>query len=305
MQITSIVSFTSPTDSQCFNDPIEFNDDDSDVSRPIPNDKPDAKEKTAQEHDGTSSLFEDESMKAETEVPLMYRTDITGPGTLSLVDERWNERDNGTEILTELLDLMKHNARFRAHLTEILVYLGRDLTPSWMVDNNQPTHDEYTGWVRTLKTAASKIGIDLDENWILACITIGQDPKIFPDSASPCKCKQCWSPGCKTANTRSRFVVPTSVLKYHSGSESSSESKESENSHDSYADMPAHEQVQVRREPPQARWSDNDDSSDSDSDGSIPPLVRRDDTSSDDSSVGSASISSHESDDQDRLWDME
>ena len=132
------------------------------------------------------------------------------------MDERWNERDNGTEIPTELLDLMKHDARFRAHLTEILVYLGRDLTPSWLVDNNQPTHDEYTGWVRALKTAAAKIGIDLDENWILACITIGQDPKIFPDSAIPCKCTLCWSPGRKTANTRSRFAVPAPVLKYQS-----------------------------------------------------------------------------------------
>jgi hypothetical protein len=97
---TSIVSFTSPTDLQCFHDPIEPSDDDTDVSRPIPNEKPDVKEKTAQEHDGTSPLFRDELVVAGAngltvvervlpnvagrEVPLMYRTDVSGAGTLSL-----------------------------------------------------------------------------------------------------------------------------------------------------------------------------------------------------------------------------
>jgi hypothetical protein len=191
---------------------------------------------------------------------------------------------------------MKRDVRFRAHLTDILVYLGRDLTPSWMVHNNQPTHDEYTGWVRALKIAAFRLGIDLNEDWLWACISIGQDSNIFPESAN--MCRECRYLGHMEANNQLRFVVPAPVLEHQSGSESSSES-------DMYADMRALEPVQVRREPPQARWNDDDDSSDDDSDGSIPSLEFRDDSSSDDSSVGGASISSHESGDDERLWDME
>jgi hypothetical protein len=76
--------------------------------------------------------------------------------------------------------------------------------------------------------------------------------------------------------------------------EGSSESESSSGS-DTYADMPALEPMQIRRELPQARWNDDDDNSDDDSDSSIPSLEFRDDSSLDDSSVGGASISSHES----------
>ena len=52
-------------------------------------------------------------------------------------------------------------------------------------------------------------------------------------------------------------------------------------------------------------WRDSaflsDDGSNDDSDGSIPSLEFRDDSSSDDSSVGGASISSHVSGDDERL----
>ena len=91
------------------------------------------------------------------------------------------------------------------------------------------------------------------------------------------------------------------MLEYMEGSSES----ESSSGSDTYADMPALEPVQVRREHPQARWNDDDDSSDDDSDGSILSLEFRDDSSSDDSSVGGASISSHENEDDERLWDME
>lgn len=226
---TTSIALTSPWDLQCFYDPIEPDDADTCVSRPVPNKKRGVNSETAQEHEGT------ELKMAETEIPSMYRTDVTCAESLSLVDERWNQRDSETHIPTELLELLKNDARFKAVLTEILVYLGRDLTPSWMVDNERPTQDEYIGWVRTLKASAEKIGIDLDENWILACLTIGQDTKIFPDGASPCKCTLCWSPGRRVADTKARCVVtpaaPTHQIDQFR-SESSSENDDSSHEND-------------------------------------------------------------------------
>jgi hypothetical protein len=180
----------------------------------------------------------------------------------------------------------------RAGLSEILHYEMKDLTPSWVIHNRMPSYEEYSSWTGAIQRAAERMRIPLENDWIWACMSIGNDPNVFPDRSN------CTVP--------SQLRIPAPVLEYLEGSsESDSSSGTSVSEDTTYADMPALEPMQIRREPPQARWNDDDDSRDDDSDGSIPSLEFRDDSSSDDSSVGDASISSHDSGDDDRLWDME
>ena len=278
---TSTVSFTSPEDIQAFYDPVEPDDDDSDVSRPVPSVKRvcPAEDETAQEQERTLCPIE---------TPRMYQSNGASDVSSSpddLVRQCMCDPALSTNMGAVLRVLDQPSTR--AGLSEILHYEMKDLTPSWVMHNRMPSFEEYTSWTGAIQRAAERMRIPLETDWIWACMSIGNDPNIFPERSH-----------CTVPN---QLRIPAPVLEYMEGSSES----ESSSGSDTYADMPALEPVQVRREHPQARWNDDDDSSDDDSDGSIPSLEFRDDSSSDDSSVGGASISSHENEDDERLWDME
>jgi hypothetical protein len=283
---TSTVSFTSPEDIQAFYDPVEPDDDDSDVSRPVPSVKGvcPAEDETAQEQ---------ERILCQIETPRMYQSNGASDVSSSPEDLVCQCMCDPV-LLANMGGVLRvlDQPSTRAGLLEILHYEMKDLTPSWVIHNRMPSYEEYNSWTGAIKRAADRMHIPLETDWIWACMSIGNDPNIFPEQSS------CTVP--------SQLRIPAPVLEYLEGSsESDSSSGTSVSEDTTYADMPALEPMQIRREPPQARWNDDDDIRDDDSDGSIPSLEFRDDSSSDDSSVGGASMSSHESGDDERLWDME
>jgi hypothetical protein len=113
----------------------------------------------------------------------------------------------------------------RAGLSEILHYEMKDLMPSWVIHNRMPSYEEYSSWTGAIQCAAERMRIPLETDWIWACMSIGNDPNIFPERSN------CTVP--------SQLRIPAPVLEYMEGSSESESSSES----DTYADIPALEGI--------------------------------------------------------------